>query len=575
MRKITIKEGILIKWSNIKSFQELVNSLQGFLEDTFGVDFLEKWAKKYELWKSKGKPEKYRYLRTVNVHRAVKWWSLLESVKARGYSFDLRFSSEIEELMNILIFAYTFNTLLQRDILSLSEPAVRGKLKSKDHFDSLVYEVLVAANYASNGFKTSMVEFLDKGRVDIYVEDGNIRAYVECKKLKRNEKYTDIAIELLQWLHSKKINVLLDITFNKTPKSKKDVKQIVKSVKNYLENRIVDKNIKIRKVNLPEICNAPLNVGIDSRFVEYVTYALYMGVFGGVLKIKEPKVLILRNPNKINEILRQVENELRKAYDQLRSVDDERAYKLVYVDISDVLGRPAIPVFESSSEIREDLSLAEIEFFCRKWLKEHSKVNAIVLTSRKLYLDPFANPYALIIENRVVTAFTAPGWSIETLVIPMPRNAPAEVLTNTGAKLAEKGLCDIAMYYYRKALELKPDLKEAWNNIGNLFNKLGKFEEAARYLDKALKLDPSYVLAWINKGISLICLGRCKEALGCFDKAIQLDPNNEKAWYNKAVLLLELGKNKEARLCTLKALSINPHYELAKRLKEYLDSLQS
>jgi tetratricopeptide (TPR) repeat protein len=43
-----------------------------------------------------------------------------------------------------------------------------------------------------------------------------------------------------------------------------------------------------------------------------------------------------------------------------------------------------------------------------------------------------------------------------------------------------------AIASFDKALELKPDLHEAWNNRGNALNDLGRWEEAIASYDKAL-----------------------------------------------------------------------------------------
>ena len=50
----------------------------------------------------------------------------------------------------------------------------------------------------------------------------------------------------------------------------------------------------------------------------------------------------------------------------------------------------------------------------------------------------------------------------------------------------------------RKALELRPDYAEAWNNIGAAYNKLGQFEQGAAACEKALQLKPGFELARNN-----------------------------------------------------------------------------
>ena len=56
----------------------------------------------------KGRPEELEYLRPANVHGAAKWYRLINYMKERGYSFDLRFSTEVEEFINLLLFASEF-----------------------------------------------------------------------------------------------------------------------------------------------------------------------------------------------------------------------------------------------------------------------------------------------------------------------------------------------------------------------------------------------------------------------------------------------------------------------------------
>ncbi|MEG3989047.1 tetratricopeptide repeat protein, partial [Microcoleus sp. S28C3] len=72
---------------------------------------------------------------------------------------------------------------------------------------------------------------------------------------------------------------------------------------------------------------------------------------------------------------------------------------------------------------------------------------------------------------------------------------------------------------YDKALEIKPDLHEAWNNRGIALRNLGREEEAIASYDKALEFKPDYRDAWNNRGIALRNLGREEEAIASYDKA--------------------------------------------------------
>jgi Flp pilus assembly protein TadD len=50
----------------------------------------------------------------------------------------------------------------------------------------------------------------------------------------------------------------------------------------------------------------------------------------------------------------------------------------------------------------------------------------------------------------------------------------------------------------RRALDLRPEYAEAWNNIGAAYNKLGRYEEAAAACEQALRYKSDFELARNN-----------------------------------------------------------------------------
>jgi tetratricopeptide (TPR) repeat protein len=84
-----------------------------------------------------------------------------------------------------------------------------------------------------------------------------------------------------------------------------------------------------------------------------------------------------------------------------------------------------------------------------------------------------AIPYAIVLESKTISSYIAPGWSILTEIIPMPKEASPEVLVNMGVEMAKEGYHSLALTCYRKAIGMKPDLKEAYNNIGKLLTETG------------------------------------------------------------------------------------------------------
>ncbi|RLE84536.1 MAG: hypothetical protein DRJ67_10405, partial [Thermoprotei archaeon] len=229
----------MITLEDFKDIPSLIASIKRFLEEVFGKDFLVQELEKLK-WRPKGRPEEYKYLKEVNVHRAAKWYKLLETFRERGYRFDLRFSVEVEEFMNLLLFYHSLKTLIERGIIDLGSRAVQGKLHGEpEQFDEFANELFIASNYASNGFKVSMPELSSTGSIDVYAEKGSIKVWCECKKLRRSAPYVELAIRILQWLHEKGMNLLIDVAFTQTPREKPGL--IVKAIKSFIEGRRPEK----------------------------------------------------------------------------------------------------------------------------------------------------------------------------------------------------------------------------------------------------------------------------------------------------------------------------------------------
>ena len=133
-----------------------------------------------------------------------------------------------------------------------------------------------------------------------------------------------------------------------------------------------------------------------------------------------------------------------------------------------------------------------------------------------------------------------------------------EAWYNRGNALYNLGRLEAARSSYDKALEIKPDLHEAWNNRGIALGNLGRLEEAIASLDKALEIKPDLHEAWNYRGYALYNLGRWEEAIACYDQALEIKPDNHDAWNNRGNVLGNLGRWEEAIACYHQALEIKP-----------------
>lgn len=90
------------------------------------------------------------------------------------------------------------------------------------------------------------------------------------------------------------------------------------------------------------------------------------------------------------------------------------------------------------------------------------------------------------------------------------------------AKRAEGAPLNEVVALFKKAIELKPDYAEAYENIGKTYYSLEKFAEAEEYIGKSLEFNPNSVsarlsLAWIQ----LLGFSKGAEAIPNFEFAIQ------------------------------------------------------
>jgi tetratricopeptide (TPR) repeat protein len=129
---------------------------------------------------------------------------------------------------------------------------------------------------------------------------------------------------------------------------------------------------------------------------------------------------------------------------------------------------------------------------------------------------------------------------------------------NRGSTLGRLGHYEEAIASYDRAMEIKPDLHEAWNNRGISLHRLGRYEEAIASYDRAVEIKPDLHEAWYNQGNSLDQLGRYEEAIASYDRAVEIKPDKHEAWYNQGNSLDQLGRYEEAIASYDRAVEIKP-----------------
>src|SRR5215213_2537454 len=101
-----------------------------------------------------------------------------------------------------------------------------------------------------------------------------------------------------------------------------------------------------------------------------------------------------------------------------------------------------------------------------------------------------------------------------------------------------------AVKCFGKAIEINPNLADAWLAKGLVLKDLGEHDEAVKCFDKAkecydmnLKKGSKGVIDWYGKGHALTQLRKYEEAIKCFDKVKEINPNLADAWLAKGLVL--------------------------------------
>ena len=117
-----------------------------------------------------------------------------------------------------------------------------------------------------------------------------------------------------------------------------------------------------------------------------------------------------------------------------------------------------------------------------------------------------------------------------------------------------------AIGHYTKAIRLKPDLANAYNNRGKAYGQKGEFNAAIQDLNKAIELNPQLVEAYNNRGNAYDLKGDIDVAIQNYTKAIDLNPQYTDAYYNRGAAYGSKSDTEAAIQDYTKAIDLNPQH---------------
>jgi len=104
-----------------------------------------------------------------------------------------------------------------------------------------------------------------------------------------------------------------------------------------------------------------------------------------------------------------------------------------------------------------------------------------------------------------------------------PVTTPAEEEYNKGIRAKRSKEWSVATASFRKAVELKPDYAEAWNELGYALRNSGNYPESIKAYDEALRLKPRFPEALEYRGEAYVKMGRIDDAKQVLERLRPLD----------------------------------------------------
>jgi len=104
-----------------------------------------------------------------------------------------------------------------------------------------------------------------------------------------------------------------------------------------------------------------------------------------------------------------------------------------------------------------------------------------------------------------------------------------------GRALEKMEMYGEALRLYQESLRIKPDLLDAYINLGQLNYKLGRYIDAIDAYSQALRIQPDEPDIYNKLGTVHLIRGEYTNALDAFKTAIALDPENSTAHFNLGI----------------------------------------
>lgn len=174
---------------------------------------------------------------------------------------------------------------------------------------------------------------------------------------------------------------------------------------------------------------------------------------------------------------------------------------------------------------------------------------------------PAAGTPGYLSFRRAVLADMAQRLSLETTVAGAPtlsKDVTADDLNDAGAEALKSGNFPLAADVFKRALDIDPKHKYAWNNLGRTYLAMQRTDDAIEAFKKQIEINPYDEYAYNNLGRAYRIERKYEDAVAQFRKQIELNPLDQYAHSNLGGVYLDWKKYGEAAPELEKAVSLTP-----------------
>ena len=161
----------------------------------------------------------------------------------------------------------------------------------------------------------------------------------------------------------------------------------------------------------------------------------------------------------------------------------------------------------------------------------------------------------------------------ENLVQRFPQNYYAHFVLGSAYPIRDEG--GKAIETYKKAIEINPNLADAYVGVGTIYLDDEQIDEAIEYFKRAVEANPTYVVAYLNLGSAYEYNDQIDEAIASYEKTVEIDPKIVRAYISLGALYMGKGNRDKAIKAYQKVIELDPKGELGIYAREEIKKAQT